>query len=95
MGPPRSELAPAIALYQGTALAVPRQCLELAGFSPCRLLFCQIGEAVGKLLRRIRQARLHRVLRPMLVFVVTKNVREVLRIWLGLAWRAGLAIIRG
>ena len=41
--------------------AVPRQCLELAGFSPCRLLFCQIGEAIRKLLRRIRQARLHGV----------------------------------
>ena len=32
---------------------------------------------------------------PRLVFVVAKKVREGLRIWLGLAWRAGLTIIWG
>jgi hypothetical protein len=31
------------------ALAVPRQCLKLAGFSPCCLSFCPIGEAIGTL----------------------------------------------
>jgi hypothetical protein len=31
----------------------------------------------------------------MLVLVLTKKLREGLRRWLGLAWRAGFAIIKG
>jgi hypothetical protein len=33
----------------GPALAVPQECNQLAGFSPCWLSFFQISEAVGKL----------------------------------------------